>query len=144
MSPRVAPARPQASPAGQALGRCAVLDAAQLVALAERAGWSAHEARVAAAVALAESRGRMCAVGDVHLQTSKWGPSVCAWQVRSLTAERGTGGVRDQEYNLSSPERCARSAHAVWRASGWRAWSTWLHGTHLRHLPAVDRALATR
>lgn len=136
-----------ARPAPRAPGRharCAVLDAGGLYDLARTAGWPRSQARTAAAVALAESHGRTCAVGDVALQDRTWGPSVCAWQVRSLRAEHGTGRSRDERYNLSSPDRCAASAHAVWRESGWRAWSTFLHRTHLRWLPAVDRALAAR
>lgn len=117
--------------------RCEALTPAQVLDLARRAGWRGRDARTAAAVALAESHGRPCAVGDVHLRTSKWGPSVCLWQVRSLNAQRGAGGVRDELANLADVETCARNAHTVWRQSGWRAWSTWLHGSHRRWLAAV-------
>lgn len=116
---------------------CTRLAPREVLELARAAGWRGRDARIAAAVALAESGGRTCAVGDVHLETSKWGPSVCLWQVRSLRAETGTGRVRDERANLADPQVCARHAHAVWKTSGWRAWSTWLHGSHLRWARAV-------
>lgn len=85
------------------------------------------------AVALAESGGLPCAVGDVGLMTGTWGPSVGLWQIRSLWSAKGSGGVRDELVN-ADPAVAARHAHGIWRAHGWRPWSTWLHGTHRRFL----------
>lgn len=113
----------------------------QVAQLAHDVGWSYNEAIVATAIAWAESGGVTDAIGDVGLQTSVWGPSVGLWQIRSLNSERGTGGVRDGKANLN-PRINAIHAHAVWAAArSFKPWSTYLHGTHTRHLDAARKAV---
>ena len=107
----------------------------QIRKLAHGAGWRGRNVDIAVAVAWAESKGRTCAVGDVSLQTGKWGPSIGLFQIRSLNAERGTGSTRDQNVN-SDPRVNLRHAYKVWQEAGgsWRPWSTWLHGTYRQFL----------
>jgi hypothetical protein len=113
----------------------------QLAAVARRAGcWRGGELPIAVAVALAESGGRTGVHGDVRLQGGGWGPSVGLWQIRSLTAQAGTGGQRDQEAN-TDPAVNARHACQIWQAEGWGPWSTWRHGTYRLYLARARKAL---
>ena len=113
----------------------------QLASVARRAGcWHGDQLVTAVAVALAESGGRTGARGDVRIQTGTWGPSVGLWQIRSLRAERGTGGVRDERANRD-PAKNAAHACSLWRGQGWRPWSTWRNGTHRTYLPRARAAL---
>jgi hypothetical protein len=93
------------------------------------------------AVALAESRGRPQAVGDVRLQDRVGGPSIGLWQIRSLRAERGKGTQRDQAVN-GDPVVNAKYACQIWRDRGWAPWSTWRNGTYRKYLGRARTALA--
>lgn len=121
---RPRPGRPVHIPGG-----CRTLTDQQLAGLVSSV-WPASQRRMAFTVALAESGGRTCAVGDVALQRGDWGPSVCLWQMRSKHSQRGTGGVRDQAANLASATTCARHARQLQAAEGWRPWSTYNHGSY--------------
>lgn len=113
--------------------KCATLDPAQIRDLAYRAGWRGKDVNIAVAIAMAESSGKTCAVGDTALQTKVWGPSIGLFQIRSLKQQHGTGKVRDQQVN-DHPATNTRHAYAIWQEHGWRPWSTWLHGTYKQHL----------
>lgn len=94
----------------------------------------------ALAIARGESGWRSDAVGDVGLQTSKWGPSIGLWQIRSLVADRGTGRARD-ETRLRDPLFNARSAYSI--SGGGRDWSPWTvyrTGAYRAHLAAARAA----
>lgn len=120
-------------------GRCRTLTDPQLAGLVT-AVWPASQRRTSFAVALAESQGRTCAVGDVGLERGDWGPSVCPWQIRSQNSQRGTGGLRDEAANLKSVTTCARHARELQAAEGWQPWSTYTHGTYLRYLVRAKAA----
>lgn len=116
------------------------LTAAQLYDLARGAGLSATAAVVAAAVALAESGGNPDAVGDVGIQTDKWGPSIGLWQIRSLKADHGTGRTRDAS-RLADPTFNARSMAEISGAgSNWRPWSVFVSGRYRQYLDSVTTA----
>jgi hypothetical protein len=116
------------------------LSPAQLYDLARGAGLNATAAVVAAAVALAESGGDPAAVGDVSLQSDKWGPSVGLWQIRSLKAEQGTGGTRDAS-RLTDPQFNAASMAAISGAgTNWRPWSVFVSGKYRQYLGDVTTA----
>ncbi|WP_154793304.1 hypothetical protein [Occultella kanbiaonis] len=118
----------------------ATLTTAQVYGLARRAGLDAADATIATAIAAGESGLRTDARGDVGLQTSKWGPSIGLWQVRSLNAERGTGGVRD-ELALTDPEHNARSMVSISAGgSTWRPWTVYTSGAWRQHLAAAEAA----
>lgn len=121
----------------------AVLTYEQVYALARGAGLSPASAVIATAIAKGESGFRTDAVGDVGIQTSKWGPSVGLWQVRSVKAETGKGTARDIT-RLKDP---AFNARAMAEISGlgktWKPWSVWLHGTYKSYLsPATAAGVA--
>lgn len=101
-------------------------------------GFVGEERVVGVAIVLAESRGQTDAIGDVSLQTDKWGPSVGLFQIRSLNADRGTGRTRDQDANLD-PATNARHARQIFLEAGGRftPWSTFIHDTFRQFL---DRA----
>lgn len=120
-----------------------VLTAGRLVALAQGAGFSTSQARIMAAVALAESGGNPAAVGDQSLADSTWGPSIGYWQIRSLRAHTGTGKERDAT-RLTDPAFNARSARIIFGQQGYRAWTVYRTGAYGRHLPLVDQALGTK
>jgi len=117
------------------------LSDAQLAALARDAGWKGPNLAIAVAVALAESGGRPEARGDEDKTTDKWGPSVGLWQIRSLNAEKGTGGTRDELAN-ADPAVNARHAYAIWQADGWGPWTTFGVGDYLLFMPRASSAVA--
>lgn len=115
-----------------------------------RAGGLTDSKAVAVAAAIAgwsgspnpgESGGDPTAVGDVNLQTSKWGPSVGLWQVRSLRAETGTGQARDVN-RLTDPTFNARSMVEI--SSGgtnWQPWSVYTSGKYEANISAALAAV---
>lgn len=114
--------------------------AGRLAVAAHAAGLPADKVATAVAIGLAESGGDPLAVGDVDLVDGKWGPSVGVFQVRSLHAERGTGGVRD-ELALTDLGRNARSMVAVSGAgTDWRPWSVYASGAYLARMPEGEAA----
>lgn len=106
----------------------------QVARVALDAGWQGEKAAIATAIAMAESGGRTDARGDTTITTSKWGPSIGLWQIRSLNAQRGSGGERDEVANLN-PNTNARHAFAI-SSSGnnWRPWSVYSSGAYRAHL----------
>lgn len=107
----------------------AKLTAGQVYAYARAAGFSAAEAVTMTAIAGAESGFDPAAVGDVGLQNATWGPSIGLWQVRSIKAQSGTGGVRDAT-RLSDPAFNAKSAYSIYKGQGLSAWSTYSNGAY--------------
>lgn len=113
----------------------------QIVMLTRMVGLDGETAATAAAIGMAESGGRTDAVGDVGLQTAKWGPSVGIWQIRSLNAEKGKGTARDEIANREP----GANARAMLTISGggknWGPWSVYTNGAYKAHLPAARAAL---
>lgn len=83
--------------------------------------------------------------GDIGLMGNGWGPSVGVFQIRTLTADSGTGSDRDLQalvpgatpgVSHSGQGNLPRQAAAAWAISGggadFSAWSTW------RGLPSAD------
>lgn len=119
-----------------------MLTDAQIAQHAYAAGFRGDALNTAIAVALAESRGDADALGDIGLQTRKWGPSVGLWQIRSLNDGYGTAREqqqRDQTAN-TDPATNARNAYAISnQGTDWGAWTTY---TSNRHQGFLDRARA--
>lgn len=109
----------------------------QVFNLAKSVGFDNVNAEIAAAVAMAETLtykdGKQYAdfdkIGDTTLVNSTWGPSYGAWQIRSLVADYNTGRVRDAA-RLPDPTFNAKSALAIFKGSGWKAWSTYTSGAY--------------
>src|SRR3954452_13193917 len=115
----------------------AKLTAAQVYALARTVGLDPASAVIATAVAMGESGLNPDAVGDVGIQTSKWGPSIGLWQIRSVKAESGRGTSRDAT-RLKDPAFNARSMVEIsGGGQNWRPWSVYLHGTYRQYLGQV-------
>ena len=118
-----------------------LMSAKAVYALARGVGLTHDQAVTATAIARAESGWDPEAVGDISLQTATWGPSVGLWQIRSLKAQRGTGGVRDASH-LSDPTFNARSMHAISDGGhSWGPWSTYTNGAYLKHVAGVRKAV---
>jgi hypothetical protein len=111
--------------------------------LAHQAGFRGGTLVTAVAVALAESAGHSRARGDVALEDRTWGPSVGLWQIRSLNAQRGTGGERDELANLHARTN-ARHAYQIYREAGrtFRPWTVYQNGMYRRFLPRAGAAVA--
>lgn len=110
-----------------------------LVAAARLAGFAGNALETLVAVVLAESGGDPDNVGDEHLVGSKWGPSIGLAQIRSLWAERGTGGTRD-------PDRLTDvnfNLHSAWTiSSGGTSFTHWTAYTSGAYRKYLDRARA--
>jgi hypothetical protein len=95
------------------------------------------------------------ALGDTTITTEKWGPSVGAWQVRTVNAERGKGSTRDRSALFGNLAKQAKSAYTIaggnvttgsWGKGGnkgWGHWSVFQLGLHRRYLDEA-RAAARR
>lgn len=112
---------------------------AQVYALARSTGLSQQQAITATAIAAAESGLDPAKVGDLHLVTATWGPSVSLWQVRTLKAETGTGRSRDIQL-VSQPGPNARAMFEISR--GGTDWSPWSAYNDRKHLPFMAAATA--
>lgn len=115
----------------------------QLGNLATLAG-SDWDRVTAVAIALAETGGHPTTdvEGDIVLETATWGPSVGPWQVRSLKAQKGTGGVRDEDA-LKDPTHNATSAHSIWAdRKSFTPWTTYVSGAYLLYMPRARTAVA--
>ncbi|MEU9112796.1 peptidoglycan-binding protein [Streptomyces sp. NPDC048483] len=108
----------------------------ELRALATQVGFTGSDINIAAAVAMAESRGDPAAVGDEGLADNKWGPSFGLFQIRSLRHPeqfsspdtlRIAGKLKDPLYN-------AKTAKAIKDAHGWSQWSTFTNGAYRQHM----------
>ena len=109
--------------------------------LARDAGLSKSAAVTATAIAIEETNLDPGAVGDTALVTSKWGPSIGLWQIRSLRAETGTGRPRDAS-RLKDPTFNARAMVAISNGgTNWTPWSVYNSGAYKRH-EIVIRSLA--
>jgi hypothetical protein len=111
------------------------LTASQIYTLLLDGGFSEPDARIMTAIAQAESARDVSAVGDVALQTDKWGPSVGLFQIRTLRSETGTGGDRDITALTDNPVAQVRAAFNI--SSGgdnFRPWSTFTSGSYEKFL----------
>lgn len=109
------------------------------LALAE--GLAPEAAVVSVAIAWGESDLNPQAVGDLKLVDSKWGPSLGLWQVRSLHAQRGTGGTRDADRLLDAATNAEAMAEISNRGTNWKPWTVWRNGDYLKHMAAVRAAV---
>lgn len=99
-----------------------------LVTLAQTAGFSADDSRVAAAVALAESSGNPASVGDLDVTP---GGSIGLWQI-NLAAHPEFDASQ-----LTDPATNASAAFDVFqKAGGFTPWSTYNSGAYLNYMPA--------
>jgi len=96
----------------------------------QRAGIEGADARIRAAIATGisklESNGwDTAARGDTGLQTQKWGPSIGLWQIRSLNAQLGSGGTRDEQANLDPAHNADAMVSISSGGTNWIPWTVW-------------------
>ncbi|WP_225824012.1 peptidoglycan-binding protein [Streptomyces naphthomycinicus] len=108
----------------------------ELRALAAQAGFTGRDIKIAAAVAMAESKGDPGIVGDRKLVDHQWGPSIGLFQIRSLKHPgqfsppdtlRVERKLRDSLYN-------AKTAKAIKDAHNWNQWSTFVNGAYKQYM----------
>jgi len=104
---------------------------ADLLALAESAGFMGNDAVTAAGIALAESSGDPLAMGDQSLAPDK-GPSLGLWQIN-------VGDNVHPEYqnvNLYDPNINAQAAFTLYtRRGGFADWTTFNNQAYLSRIP---------
>lgn len=124
------------------LGDLSGLSYGQLVALAQSAGCSSAAARIAAAIALAESSGNPGAHNPVPPDDS-YG----LWQINMLGR---LGPERRAAFGLSANSQLldpAVNARAMYAVSGgcrsWQPWTTYTHGAYRKFLESGSVVAAT-
>lgn len=112
------------------------LSAGKINSYAQLAGFSGQDVNIAVAVALAESGGNP----NAHNSTPP-DDSYGLWQINMLGA---LGPARRKQFGISSnqelfdPAKNARAAYAIWRSSGWNAWTTYTRGTYKKYMDQVS------
>jgi hypothetical protein len=109
---------------------------AELRALATQAGFTGSDIKIAAAVAMAESKGDPVIIGDQHLVDHKWGPSIGLFQIRSLKhpGQFSPPDALRVEAKLKDPLYNAKTAKAIKDAHDWKQWSTFTNGAYKQHM----------
>lgn len=113
----------------------------QIIALLVRAGIPNEDIPMMVALALAESEGKVGAVGDKNLVNEKWDESIGLWQIRSLKnpndpTYNDTDKLRVKE-KLFDPVYNAQVAYAISKqGKDWTDWSTYNDEKYKRYMPA--------
>jgi hypothetical protein len=109
-----------------------------------KAGFTGGALVTALAIAGAESNFNASAIGDVDLQTPKWGPSVGLWQIRSLRNWQlysGADYLRDAN-KLADPYFNAKAAFAISKGgTDFSAWSTYTNNAYTKFTVAASDVL---
>ena len=113
----------------------ATLSPSQIYTLLLQGGFTPDDARMMTAIAQAESAANPGAVGDVALETAKWGPSVGLFQIRTLKSETGTGSDRDIQRLMNNPAEQVKAARNISNGGrNLRPWSTYTNGAYRKFL----------
>ncbi len=109
---------------------------AELRALATQAGFTGSDIKIAAAVAMAESKGDPVIIGDKNLVDHKWGPSIGLFQIRSLKhpGQFSPPDTLRVEAKLKDPLYNAKTARAIKDAHDWNQWSTFTNGAYKQYM----------
>jgi hypothetical protein len=111
-----------------------------LMTLLYRKGFKGKSLDTAFAVSLAESGGRAGALGDVGLQTAKWGPSIGLFQIRSLKHWNNYDGKGSKDpwrdgHRLPQTGFNAEAAiHKSTNGTNWSPWATFTSGKFTKFL----------
>ncbi len=109
-----------------------------------KAGFTGAALVTALAIAGAESSFNPKALGDVTLQSEKWGPSVGLWQIRSLrnyNLYSGADALRDA-VRLTDPYFNAKAAFAISKGGkDFSPWSTYTNGAFTKFTVAATGAI---
>jgi murein DD-endopeptidase MepM/ murein hydrolase activator NlpD len=102
-------------------------------------GFHGKALRTAYAISIAESGGRSNAKGDVGLQTSKWGPSIGLFQIRSLKDWKKYNDPYRDASRLFDPRYNAEAAFKKSnQGKSFKAWTTYTSGSFVKHLGEAD------
>lgn len=114
---------------------------AGLIKMLHAQGFRGKALQTAFAVALAESGGRADAVGDVGLQTSKWGPSIGAFQIRSLKDWEAYNDPYRDAARLKNATYNAKAAFVKSnQGKSFKGWSTFTSGSFAKFLDDAQTA----
>jgi hypothetical protein len=106
------------------------------------AGFDGESLVIMLAVTLGESAGDPYSHGDRQIADGKWGDSVGWMQIRTLRAQKGTGGPRDEDALLDPVNQAA----AAWRISNggtnWQPWGAFTNGSYRKFLDQARKAAA--
>ena len=111
-----------------------------LMNLLYRKGFKGKALDTAFAVSLAESGGRAHALGDIHLQDAKWGPSIGLFQIRSLKHWENYDGkgsrdpYRDGRRLPAADFNTEAAINKSKHGANWSAWSTFTSGKFTKFL----------
>jgi len=93
------------------------------------------------AITLGESSGDPYSHGDRHITDDKWGDSVGWFQVRTVHAQKGSGGPRDVDALLDPRHQ----ADAAWRISAggtnFVPWGAYTNGSYKKFLDRARKAV---
>ncbi|MFM9694281.1 peptidoglycan-binding protein [Streptomyces europaeiscabiei] len=108
----------------------------ELRTLATQAGFTGSDIKIAAAVAMAESKGDPVVIGDQHLVDHKWGPSIGLFQIRSLKhpGQLSPPDTLRVAAKLKDPLYNAKTAKAIKHAHNWNQWSTFTNGAYKQYM----------
>lgn len=99
-----------------------------LYELAKGAGWNSAQAVIAAAIAYAESGGKLDAVGGPNSDGSE---DLGLWQINSIhTQYKREWLLNDAEYN-------AKAAYEIYKSQGWKAWTQWRNKAYVPFLASA-------
>ena len=114
----------------------------EVITIAQAAGFRGLGLVRSVAIAIAESSLNQNAVGDISLQTEKWGPSVGLWQIRTLKpAYLHLEPVRDYT-KLFNPLENAKAAYQISKGgTDFSAWSTYVNNSYAKYIANVEKAI---
>jgi len=109
-----------------------------------KAGFKGQALLIAIAIAGAESSFKPDALGDLAIQTAKWGPSVGLWQIRSLkfwNSYSGVDALRDAS-RLTDPYFNAKAAFAISKGgTDFTPWSTFTSNAFTPYMVTAANAV---
>lgn len=116
---------------------------AQIANALYQAGFRGEALVTMLATAMGESGWNAQATGDTTLTNGTWGPSVGVFQIRTLNAERGTGGWRDEQALRGSLLHQAKAAFAISNGgTNFGPWTIYSNGAYTQHMAAARQAAA--
>lgn len=136
-----APLPPSSVPGTSPAGSNRVYNPGEIKWVAKAAGFPDKELNTAAAVAMAESRGRLNAYNDKGLDLS-YG----LWQVNMKDA---LGPERRRKFGISNNDQLfgaatnAKAAKIIFDEGGWRQWSTYKDGKYRAYIALTTLATPT-
>lgn len=116
-----------------------LLTFSEVHALALEAGFSGESAVTITAIAKAESDLNTEAIGDVTLENDEWGPSIGLCQIRSLNAQKGTGGQRDEFANFDALTNLKHAFEISNNGVDFSPWTTYKTGAYAQYVPEIEK-----